>query len=133
MYTLNDIDIFLQDPEAQRQATPQQWKDMRDELNTLLADKPVSLRKYRQRIDELKKQLRAAKAAEQPAKPAKPQPTVISHVTTPGAKYCCRLCKAVLTPTAKAVTEHYEKKHYSEFVRNKAAMTAHPQIFVVKA
>lgn len=135
MRTLADIDKFLADAEAQQSASAQDWKDIRDEVAILLAGKQVSLLKYRRQIDTLRKQVKnIGRPAEIPSAPRKEEqkPTVISHVEMSDGKTVCRSCGAALSGTTKAVLEHYEKKHYSEFIKNRSIMSARPYIFVVR-
>lgn len=129
LYTHEQIQQFLSDAAAQAAATPEVWTDLLESVASVYADKPVTKMNFKHKIENARRQQRAAKA---PAKPQKPQPVAVQHTIDPSAKYVCRVCGAPLAPTEKAVTQHYEKKHYSDFVRNRAAMSAHPQIFLVQ-
>lgn len=126
MYTIEQINALLQDSEAQQNISPMEWKEIRDELAILLADKPVSLRKYRAQIDALRKVPLKRHVAPKPQHTT----TMVSRTAASEGKTVCRICGATLSATAKNVLEHYEKKHYSEYIRNKAIMTTKPFIFV---
>lgn len=129
LYTSEQIQLFLSDPAAQTAASQEVWTDMLASVASVYADKPVTMMNFRHKLTNARKQVRAAAA---PPKPAKPQPTVVQHAVDPSAKYVCRICGAPLAPTSKAVMAHYEKRHYSDFVRNRTTMDAHPQIFLVR-
>lgn len=131
MYTLEQIDSILADSESQQKVSQLEWKEMRDALAVLLADKPVSLLKYRRQIDALRKiplKRHTEGTSQQKSEPSKP--IVVSRSTVAEGKTICRVCGAPLAASGKNVLEHYEKKHYSEYVHNKAIMTAKPYIFV---
>lgn len=124
MYTKEEIEAFMQDVEAQKAADQPKWLEIREAMAVLYADKPVTLSKLRRELDALRRAARPFKTG----RPAKVKPTVVRK--DENRTYVCRICGVALQPTAKAVSEHYEKKHYSDYIRNKAAIQAMPLAFV---
>lgn len=124
MYTIEQIHAFMQDTEAQQAAEQQQWMDIREAMAVLYADKPVTLSKMRRELDALRRAARPYKTG----RPAKVKPTVVHKEEN--RAYVCRCCGMTLQPTARVVSEHYEKKHYSDYIRNKSAINTMPLAFV---
>lgn len=129
-WTKENIPTFLTDRKQQIDASVEDWADIRVAIQTLYADKPVTMTNYRRKLDMLKKEILGAGSTPKARKVA-PRPPVLHKEELLSGKTYCRTCGAALAPNSKAIMEHYEKKHYSEFIKNKSIMMAHPLAFIV--
>lgn len=124
------IDAFLASQEQQLAATPETWAALYEAVQTVFAGKSVAMLNYKHKLDAAKKSLKQlSQAAAEAAKLASAK--TVNKASLETGKCRCRSCGAPLAPTAKAVSEHYEKKHYAEFIKNKAVIASHPHVFVV--